>query len=55
MLHKVALECTIRKVEENQEGLKWSETHYYLACVDHVNLVNKMISAITMNTNAAYK
>jgi len=55
LLLRFALECAIRKVEENQEGLKLTETHHYLVCVGHVHLLSNKISAMNMNTDAAYK
>ena len=55
MLLKFALDCAIRKVQENQEGLKLNETHHYLVCIDNVNLLSKKISAMKMNAETVYK
>lgn len=52
---KFALECAVRKIKENKEGLKLSETHLCLVCVGHVHLLSNKISAMKMNTDTAYK
>jgi hypothetical protein len=45
-----ALEYAIRKVQENQVGLKWNGTNQLLAYADDVNLLED--SEDTINTNA---
>jgi hypothetical protein len=39
LLFNLALECDIRKVQENQVGLKLNGTHQLLAYTDDVNLL----------------
>jgi hypothetical protein len=44
------LEYTIRKVQENEVGLKFNGTHQLLVCVDNVNLLSDCIITIKENT-----
>jgi hypothetical protein len=43
------LECAIRKVQENQVGLKWSGTHQVLAHAEDVNLLRDNIDTTKKN------
>jgi hypothetical protein len=50
MLFNFALECTIRKVQKNQVGLKLNRPHQLLAYADDVNLLGDNIDTINKNT-----
>jgi hypothetical protein len=43
------LGCTIRRVQENQKGLKLNGTHQLLAYADEVNIVEENIYTIKKN------
>jgi hypothetical protein len=44
------LEYAIRRVLENQEGLKLNGTHHLLACADDINMVEENIDTKMKNT-----
>jgi hypothetical protein len=52
LLLNFGLEYFIRRVQENQEGLKLNRTHQILACADDVDVVGVNMDTVKKNTEA---
>jgi hypothetical protein len=52
LLFNFASEHVIRKIQENQKGLKLNETHQLLVYIDDVNILDGNINIIKNSTEA---
>ena len=50
LLFSFALECTIRQVQVNLDGLKLNGTHHRLVYADDVNILGGSVHTIKKNT-----
>ena len=52
LLFKFALECAIRMIQVNQDGLKLNGTHHLLVYADDVNILGRSVHTIKKNAEA---
>jgi hypothetical protein len=52
LLFNFALECAIRRVQVNQDGLKLNGTHQLLAYADDVNILRGSVHTVKKNAEA---
>ena len=52
MLFNFALECAIRRVQVNQDGLKLKGTHQLVVYADDVNILGESVHTVKENAEA---
>ena len=52
MRFKFALECAIRRVQVNQDGLKLKGTHQLVVYADDVNILGESVHTVKENSEA---
>jgi hypothetical protein len=52
LLFNFALEYAIRRVQANQEGLKFNGTHQLIVYANYVNILGRSVHAIKKSTEA---
>jgi hypothetical protein len=45
-LFNFALDCTITRVQVNQDGLKLNGTHHLVVCADDINILNGSVHTV---------
>ena len=52
LLFNFTLECALRRVQVNQDGLKLNGTYQFLVYTDHVNMLGGSVNTVKENTEA---
>lgn len=48
------MECAIRKVQANEQGLKFNDTHQFVVYIDDLNLLGESICTTKKNSGALF-